>query len=75
MYKRIKKYMVDAKIPKGTLHGFRRSFGSKLVQSGVDIYVVSKLLGHSSIKVTERAYIHLLDSNLKDGVSLLDAIW
>ena len=75
MYKKIKKYITDAGIKNGTLHGFRRSFGSKLVQSGVDIYVVSKLLGHSSIKVTEQAYIHLLDSNLKDGVSLLDAIW
>ena len=75
MYKKIKKYITDAGIKNGTLHGFRRSFGSKLVQSGVDIYVVSKLLGHSSIKVTEQAYIHLLDSNLKDGVGVLDGLW
>ena len=75
MYKKIKKYITDAGIPDGTLHGLRRTFGSKLVQSGVDIYVVSKLLGHSSVKVTEQAYIHLLDSNLKDGISVLDTVW
>ncbi len=75
MYKKIKKYITDAGIKNGTLHGFRRSFGSKLVQSGVDIYVVSKLLGHSSVRVTEQAYIHLLDSNLKDSVSILDEVW
>ena len=75
MYKKIKKYITDAGILDGTLHGLRRTFGSKLVQSGVDIYVVSKLLGHSSVKVTEQAYIHLLDSNLKDGVGVLDKMW
>jgi integrase len=75
MYKKIKKYITDAGIPDGTLHGLRRTFGSKLVQSGVDIYVVSKLLGHSSVKVTEQAYIHLLDSNLKDGIAVLDSVW
>jgi site-specific recombinase XerD len=75
MYKKIKKYITDAGIPDGTLHGLRRTFGSKLVQSGVDIYIVSKLLGHSSVKVTEQAYIHLLDSNLKDSVSILDSVW
>jgi len=75
MYKKIKKYMTDAGIANGTVHGLRRTFGSKLVQSGVDIYIVSKLLGHSSIKVTEQAYIHLLDSNLKDSVSILDGVW
>jgi len=75
MYKKIKKYMTDAGIANGTVHGLRRTFGSKLVQSGIDIYVVSKLLGHSSIKVTEQAYIHLLDSNLKDSVSILDGVW
>jgi len=75
MYKKIKKYITDAGIPDGTLHGLRRTFGSKLVQSGIDIYIVSKLLGHSSVKVTEQAYIHLLDSNLKDSVSILDGVW
>ncbi len=75
LYKRLKKYFNEAGIPDGTTHALRRTFGSKLVQSGVDIYIVSKLLGHSSIKVTEVHYIHLLDDNLKNGVSTLDNQW
>jgi len=75
MYKKIKKYFVDAKIPDGTVHALRRTFGSKLVQQGVDIYIVSKLLGHSSIKVTESHYIHILHSNLQNGIKALDHAW
>ena len=40
------------------LHDLRHDFGSYLVQSGVDIYVASKLLGHCSVKQTQR-YAHL----------------
>ncbi len=75
MYKKIKKYFDAANIPDGTVHALRRTFGSKLVQQGVDIFIVSKLLGHSSVKVTESHYIHILGSNLKDGVRKLDNVW
>ena len=34
------------------LHSLRHSFASKLIASGVDIYTVSKLLGHSDLKTT-----------------------
>ncbi len=39
-------------------HSLRHSFASNLVQRGVNLYLISKLLGHSSIKVTE-VYSHL----------------
>lgn len=41
-------------IPDVTLHILRHTCASRLVQRGVNIYVVSKWLGHSSVKVTER---------------------
>ncbi|MBR2081500.1 MAG: tyrosine-type recombinase/integrase [Elusimicrobiaceae bacterium] len=35
------------------LHKLRHTFASQLVQNGVELYTVSKLLGHSSIQMTE----------------------
>jgi integrase len=39
-------------------HDFRHSCASILVGLGVDLYTVSKILGHSTVKTTER-YAHL----------------
>jgi integrase/recombinase XerD len=40
----------------GHPHRFRDTFPVSLLLKGVSIEIVSKLLGHSSIKVTERHY-------------------
>jgi integrase/recombinase XerD len=40
-------------------HTLRRTFGSHLVNRGVRLEVVSRLLGHASTNVTERAYAEL----------------
>lgn len=54
-----------------TFHDLRRSCGTLLIQRGVDLHVVSKLLGHSSTTVTERVYAHLADKQLKAGLDTL----
>jgi integrase/recombinase XerD len=45
-----------AKIPKGHPHRFRDTFAVELLLSGVPIEHVSVLLGHSSVKITEKHY-------------------
>jgi len=52
-------------------HDTRHTFASYLVMAGVDIYRVSKLLGHSSVRVTER-YSHLSPEYGKAAVGTLD---
>jgi integrase len=42
-------------------HTLRRTFASDLLNRGLRLEIVSKLLGHASTTVTERAYAHLLD--------------
>jgi integrase len=51
-------------------HSLRHTFASWLVQAGVPIYTVQKLLGHSSVRITE-IYSHLADENLRDSIELL----
>lgn len=51
-------------------HKLRHTFASHLVQNGADLYYVSKLMGHSSIKMTEK-YAHLSQNNLVSTMKLL----
>jgi integrase/recombinase XerD len=49
-----------------TPHTLRRTFGSYLLNKGLRLEVVSRLLGHSSTVVTERAYAELLGTTIRD---------
>lgn len=39
-------------------HELRHSYASQLMRKGVNIYTISKLLGHRDIKVTSKTYVH-----------------
>ena len=52
-------------------HDLRHCFASYLAIDGISIYIISKLLGHSSVKVTER-YAHLSPELNRKAVELLD---
>ncbi|MGH7782271.1 MAG: tyrosine-type recombinase/integrase [Candidatus Binatia bacterium] len=53
---RFKKVFVIAGIEGGHAHRFRDTFAVALLEKGVDLKTVSMLLGHTSIKTTERHY-------------------
>ncbi|MHB8390591.1 MAG: tyrosine-type recombinase/integrase, partial [Acidobacteriaceae bacterium] len=53
---RLKKVFVIAGIENGHGHRFRDSFAVSLLAKGVPVHIVSVLLGHSSIKTTEKHY-------------------
>ena len=46
-------------------HTLRRTFGSDLINRGLRLEAVSKLLGHSSTTITERAYAQLLAPTIR----------
>jgi integrase/recombinase XerD len=46
-------------------HTLRRTFGSHLLNQGVRIEVISRLLGHSNTAITERAYAELEDATIR----------
>jgi integrase/recombinase XerD len=54
--KRIADVFTDAGIVNGHTHRFRDTFAVALLEKGATIENVSRLLGHTSIKITERHY-------------------
>lgn len=54
-------------------HTLRHSFATHLLESGTNIRVVQKLLGHADVKTTE-IYTHVLQQNLDAVKSPLDSL-
>ena len=46
-------------------HMLRNNFAKRFLMRGGDIYTLSKILGHSSVKVTEEAYLDLDTDDLR----------
>ena len=53
-------------------HWARHTGATLLLNEGVSMNIVSKICGHSSIKITEQIYAKLLDETVVDAVSGLD---
>lgn len=49
-------------------HDLRRSCATLMIEKGVDLYVVSKVLGHSTVAVTQARYAHLQTDRLAEGL-------
>lgn len=56
------------------LHDVRHFFASLLLAQGVELKVVSEILGHSSIRITADIYTHLLPKIKDDAIDLLDNV-
>ena len=54
------------------IHALRHTFASMLFSKGVDVKIVSKLLGHSSVKITYDTYVHLFEKDLERVTEVLD---
>ena len=58
---RFKNLCMSAEIPRISPHQLRHYFASVLLSRGVNIKIVSRLMGHASPTVTADTYWHLLD--------------
>jgi integrase len=52
-------------------HDLRHTFATRLIQAGVDLYTVQRLLGHKTPKMTQRYAHHSMES-LRASVEVLD---
>lgn len=68
--KRFELLVERAGLPPMTFHGLRHQHASLMIAQGVDLAIVSKRLGHSTIAITNDLYGHLLrDANKAAAVA------
>ena len=65
---------VDAGITKpGGIHALRHAFATHLLEAGVDVHTIQRLLGHQSIQTTTR-YWHLTHASLTTQATRLELL-
>jgi integrase len=52
-------------------HDLKHDFATSLVQSGIDLYRVQKLCGHTDLRMTQR-YAHLLPEGLREAIKVIE---
>jgi len=73
--KSLAKIFKAAGVPRAHPHLFRHTAATFLLQDGVPLQTVSTLLGHSSIKMTERRYSHWIKGRQEKFVDDLKNSW
>ncbi len=61
--KHFRKIRIQANVPDAIPHGFRHSYTSHLIESGMDLGKVQRIIGHSDIKTLQK-YLHSTGSDL-----------
>ena len=67
----IKKMCKESSVPYRGAHVFRHTFATNCYYKGIDIKILSKLLGHSDVKVTYNTYINLYGDGFDDMYAAL----
>lgn len=63
--------VIESNESRGT-HSLRHTFASMLFENGCNVKIVSELLGHKSVKLTENTYIHVINKQKAKAISDLD---
>lgn len=57
------------------MHALRHTWATRALEEGIDIKVVSQMLGHKNIITTMNLYQHVLDAEKKKAACTLDALF
>lgn len=72
--RRMESAILDAKLPRLTMHGLRHSCASLLISEGVSVVAVSEFLGHENVEETLNTYAHLMPKDNDRMRALLTGI-
>ena len=56
------------------IHDYRHSYCSLLINGGIPLLAVSKLLGHSTIEITQKVYSHIYPSQCDEALNYLNSL-
>ncbi len=65
----------DAKINHIPFHALRHTFATRLIEEGEDIKTVQKLLGHSTIEIAYKIYVHVTKETKKAAAKVQDNLY
>ncbi|MCP4481361.1 MAG: site-specific integrase [bacterium] len=69
----VRKFRIKLELPQGfCFHCLRHTFVSKMSEMGVPVYHISKIVGHSSTKMTEQVYTHLKDTTFFKSIEKIN---
>lgn len=54
------------------LHTLRHTFASLMIRRGIDIKIISEMLGHSSVSFTYNTYVHLIEEEKAKAIQQID---
>ena len=67
----IKKY----NLKRITFHGLRHTNVSLMISKGIQVQIISRKVGHSSIQITDKIYSHFFDDEFKDVANIMDDVF
>jgi integrase len=60
----LRHYAKKAGIPHVSPHDLRHTFATRYLKGGGNIFTLSKILGHASVAITEKTYVHLVPTDI-----------
>jgi integrase len=64
-----------AKVPNLRFHDMRHTFATLMLKNRADLNTVSRMLGHSSVKITLDVYGHVVPGMQKEALKSLDELF
>lgn len=73
-YRILNRQLDIAGIENRGLHALRHTFASRALAKGIDVHVVSSILGHSTVSITMNIYAHIMPDQLDKAVNMLNLL-
>lgn len=74
-YKYYNEILEEARLTDINFHTLRHTFATMCLESGMDIFTISKTLGHASVKITGDIYLHMSRFHQKTCLDKLNSAY